>query len=34
MCPDGLAWCVFETGLSIIALIFIAAVVGLFDKGD
>lgn len=31
MCLEGLATCVFETGLAVIALIFIAAMLGLFD---
>lgn len=28
MCPNGLPMCVFETGLAIIALVFIAVFVG------
>ena len=35
MCPDGLAICVFDTGLAVIGLIFIAAMLGFFDHfGD
>ena len=32
MCPDGLAMCVFETGLAIIGLIVIAAMLGIGSK--
>ena len=32
MCPDGLAMCVFDTGLAIIGLIFIAAMLGIGSK--
>ncbi len=31
MCPNGLAWCVLETGLAIIALLFIAGMLGILD---
>jgi len=34
MCPDGLAWCVFETGLAALGIIAIAAMMGLFELFD
>lgn len=34
MCPDGLAWCVFETSIAMLGIVGIAAMMGLFELFD